>query len=56
MIHSCAKIFNDPPRLVIKKIQKDDQGMYQCFVTNEWEQIQSTSELQLGGESITLPF
>lgn len=23
--------------------------MYQCFVSNEWEQIQSTSELQLGG-------
>ncbi len=23
--------------------------MYQCFVTNEWEQIQSTAELQLGG-------
>lgn len=26
--------------------------MYQCFVTNEWEQIQSTAELQLGGKSI----
>lgn len=24
--------------------------MYQCFVTNEWEQIQSTAELQLGGK------
>lgn len=44
------QIYNDPPRLVIRKIQKDDQGMYQCFATNEWEQIQSTAELQLGGE------
>lgn len=26
-------------------------GMYQCFVSNEFEQIQSTAELQLGGES-----
>lgn len=24
--------------------------MYQCFVSNEWEQVQSTSELQLGGK------
>lgn len=24
--------------------------MYQCFVSNEFEQIQSTAELQLGGE------
>jgi len=24
--------------------------MYQCFVSNEWEQIQSTAELQLGGK------
>lgn len=44
------QIYADPPRVVIKKIQKEDQGMYQCFVTNEWEQIQSTAELQLGGE------
>lgn len=44
------QIFSDPPRLVIRKVQKEDQGMYQCFVTNEWEQIQSTAELQLGGK------
>lgn len=43
------QIFTDPPRLFIKRVQKEDQGMYQCFVTNEWEQIQSTAELQLGG-------
>lgn len=42
------QILNDPPRIVVKKVQKDDQGMYQCFVANEWEQMQSTSELQLG--------
>lgn len=28
--------------------------MYQCFVTNEWEQIQSTAELQLGGKYTNL--
>ncbi len=42
------EIYSDPPRLLIKKVQKEDQGMYQCFVTNEWEQVQSTAELQLG--------
>lgn len=42
------EIHVDTHRLVIKKIQKEDQGMYQCFVTNEWEQAQSTAELQLG--------
>lgn len=50
---SCLQIFTDPPRLFIKKVQKEDQGMYQCFVSNEWEQVQSTSELQLGGEYIS---
>lgn len=39
----------DPPRLFIKSVQKEDQGMYQCIVTNDWEQTQSTGELQLGG-------
>ncbi|XP_055380718.1 cell adhesion molecule Dscam2 isoform X2 [Condylostylus longicornis] len=45
------EIFSDPPRLIIKKIQKEDQGMFQCFVSNEWEQVQSTAELQLGDAS-----
>lgn len=43
-----VEIHNDPPRLVLKKIQKEDHGMYQCFVSNEFEQVQSTAELQLG--------
>ncbi|XP_055315262.1 cell adhesion molecule Dscam2 isoform X3 [Sitodiplosis mosellana] len=45
------EIHTDPPRLIIRKIQKEDHGMYQCFVTNEWEQTQSTAELQLGDAS-----
>lgn len=45
-----TQIFSDTHRLVVKKIQKEDRGMYQCFVSNEWEQIQSTAELQLGGK------
>uniref|UniRef100_A0A4Y0BIQ2 Down syndrome cell adhesion molecule-like protein Dscam2 n=1 Tax=Anopheles funestus TaxID=62324 RepID=A0A4Y0BIQ2_ANOFN len=45
---SRIEIYTDVPRIVIKNVQKEDQGMYQCFVANEWEQIQSTAELQLG--------
>ncbi|XP_065077714.1 cell adhesion molecule Dscam1 isoform X2 [Ochlerotatus camptorhynchus] len=45
---SRIEIYTDTPRIVIKNVQKEDQGMYQCFVSNEWEQIQSTAELQLG--------
>lgn len=46
-----VEIHSDPHRLVLKKIQKEDHGMYQCFVSNEWEQVQSTAELQLGDAS-----
>lgn len=45
------EISSDPPRILIKRIQKEDQGMYQCIVSNEWEQLQSTAELQLGDAS-----
>ena len=34
--------------MTIKNIQKEDQGMYQCFITNEWEQVHAESELVLG--------
>lgn len=40
-------LFN-PPRLIIRKMQKEDQGMYQCFASNEWEQVGSVAELRLG--------
>lgn len=50
LFRSLFQLLSDPPRLFIKKVQKEDQGMYQCFVSNEWEQVQSTSELQLGGK------
>lgn len=39
-----------PERLVIKPVQKEDHGMYQCFINNEWDMAQSTAELQLGGK------
>lgn len=40
---------SSPERLYIKPVQKEDHGMYQCFINNEWDMAQSTAELQLGG-------
>uniref|UniRef100_A0A1B0DMD4 Uncharacterized protein n=1 Tax=Phlebotomus papatasi TaxID=29031 RepID=A0A1B0DMD4_PHLPP len=48
------EIHSEPPRIIIKRVQKDDQGMYQCLVTNDWEQIQSTAELKLGGKQFSI--
>lgn len=39
-----------PNTLFIKPVQKEDRGMYQCFAANEWDMVQSTAELQLGGK------
>lgn len=41
---------SSPERLFINPVQKEDHGMYQCFANNEWDMVQSTAELQLGGE------
>lgn len=36
-------------RLMVLRVQKEDQGMYQCFVSNDWDMAQAAAELQLGG-------
>ncbi|EEB12183.1 down syndrome cell adhesion molecule, putative, partial [Pediculus humanus corporis] len=38
-------------KLYIKPVEKQDRGMYQCFVSNEWEMVQSAAEIQLGDTS-----
>jgi hypothetical protein len=42
--------------LTIRPVQKDDHGMYQCFVSNEWDQAQATSQLLLGDASPELVY
>ena len=37
------------PVLRINSVGKEDKGMYQCFVRNDQESAQATSELKLGG-------
>ncbi|KAG1671041.1 Down syndrome cell adhesion molecule-like protein Dscam2 [Nymphon striatum] len=34
--------------LFIKKSRRIDEGMYQCFVSNDWEQVQATAQVILG--------
>lgn len=41
---------NDGSTLRISSIVRDDKGMYQCFAKNDYEMVQATAELRLGGE------
>ncbi|XP_065344124.1 cell adhesion molecule Dscam1 isoform X3 [Cloeon dipterum] len=42
--------------LSVRPVLKDDHGMYQCFVSNEWEQAQATAQLLLGDASPELVY
>lgn len=45
-------------RISVMSVAREDRGMYQCFVRNEYEMAQGIAELRLGGESffVCLPF
>lgn len=43
---------NDGSTLRISSIVRDDKGMYQCFAKNDYEMVQATAELRLGGKLI----
>ncbi|XP_031340632.1 Down syndrome cell adhesion molecule-like protein Dscam2 isoform X2 [Photinus pyralis] len=45
---SRVEMMADPPRLTIRQLSKDDRGMYQCIVSNNWDQAQAISELDMG--------
>lgn len=34
----------------ITSVTKEDRGMYQCFVRNDYDAVQSTAEMSLGGK------
>ncbi|XP_030749790.1 Down syndrome cell adhesion molecule-like protein Dscam2 isoform X2 [Sitophilus oryzae] len=48
---SRVEVLNDPPRLTVKELTKEDRGMYQCFASNNWDQAQATAELNMGDAS-----
>jgi len=37
-------------RISVTSVAREDRGMYQCFVRNEYEMAQGIAELRLGGE------
>ncbi|XP_065214717.1 cell adhesion molecule Dscam1 isoform X2 [Planococcus citri] len=41
-------ISNNPDKLTISPLVKEDYGMYQCFASNEWTMTQSAAQLLLG--------
>lgn len=38
-------------RLVVDDMSADTQGVYQCFTTNQFQEVYDTSEVLLGGET-----
>ncbi|XP_046662354.1 Down syndrome cell adhesion molecule-like protein Dscam2 isoform X5 [Homalodisca vitripennis] len=46
-----VQILTGPERLVVSPLTKEDHGMYQCFVSNDWDMAQATAELHLGDAS-----
>lgn len=42
-------ISNNPDKLTISPLAKEDYGMYQCFVSNDLTMTQSSAQLLLGG-------
>lgn len=34
----------------ITSVTKEDRGTYQCFVRNDYDAVQGTAEMRLGGE------
>ncbi|KAL1110142.1 hypothetical protein AAG570_008219 [Ranatra chinensis] len=50
------KLSPDQRRLTISPLLKDDQGMYQCFVNNEWDMAHAIAELQFGDASPELAY
>lgn len=43
-------ISSNADKLTISPLVKDDFGMYQCFVGNDWFMAQSSAQLLLGGK------
>ncbi|KAJ8960260.1 hypothetical protein NQ318_003985 [Aromia moschata] len=42
------EVMVEPPRITIRRLTKEDRGMYQCVTSNNWDQAQATAELDMG--------
>ena len=41
--------FIGPSRIQVVGVQREDQGIYQCIAKNDYETVQSSAQLWLGG-------
>lgn len=52
LINGRVRVVMSSPRkqvLTLSSLNKDDQGMYQCFGTNDWDTAHDNTQLLLGG-------
>lgn len=52
LINGRVRVVTSSPRkqvLTLSSLNKDDQGMYQCFGTNDWDTAHDNTQLLLGG-------
>ena len=49
-------VYQSETLLHIDNVQRKDQGMYQCFISNGEEEVEGTSQLLLGGKCHIITF
>ena len=56
VLSSNTRISLNQQTLQIYNLQREDYGVYQCFVTRGNREVQATAQLRLGGEDIVIVF
>ena len=55
-LQSSTRVIANQQTLQIFNLQREDYGVYQCFVSRGTREVQATAQLRLGGTSYTLFF
>ena len=54
VLSSSNRINLNQQTLQIYNLQRDDYGVYQCFVTRGTREVQATAQLRLGGDDFVI--
>ena len=54
VLSSSNRINLNQQTLQIYNLQRDDYGVYQCFVSRGTREVQATAQLRLGGEDVVI--
>ena len=54
VLSSSNRINLNQQTLQIYNLQRDDYGVYQCFVSRGTREVQATAQLRLGGEHVVI--